>query len=344
MKRHLLFGLAALSLQLSPAAHAESLSDIFSNAQTVHAAIPRRPSIIFIQCDGLGYGDLSCYGQAKLQTPNLDRLAAGGIRFTNYDAGATGSAPACAALLLGRLLPDTNADARLADDVTVAQMLKNSGYHTGYIGEWNLGDEQSAGAPWRQGFDEFTGYFNPADAGNFYADYIYRFDHHVSRYSTNSATPGFNGREMLYDNSIGKQTHYIPDLYAKAAANFIRSSAPDLLSGYRPFFLMLNFKIPNQKFEVPTDAPYSDEAWPQSEKNRAALIARIDGYIGQLQDQLRKSEMTNNFVIFFSSVGLPKKGDATDPQFFHSVLSADDRRAPMIVSGPEMIPAGQVSG
>jgi arylsulfatase A-like enzyme len=323
------------------------MSFILTNAAPV--AIPRRASIIFIQCDGLGYGDLSCYGQAKFQTPVLDILAAEGIRFTNYYAGDAASSPAAAALLLGKDSSQLNqrpdVDVPLAaDEITVAQILKNSGYHTGYIGEWNLGDENSSGAPWKKGFDEFAGYFDKAGVANFYADYIYRYVPSSLRNATDTGTPEYNGRETLYYNSIGQRATYIPDLYAKAAVNFVKNNQPDKFNHYRPFFLMLDFKIPTQKIEVPTDAPFSGESWPQPEKNKAALISRIDGYVGRLLEQLQKSGMTNNVAIFFSSVGLPKKGDGADPQFFHSVLATNDLRAPMIVRWPGKIPAGQVSG
>jgi arylsulfatase A-like enzyme len=319
----------------------------FTNAAP--AAIPRRASIIFIQCDGLGYGDLSCYGQTKFQTSMLDILASEGIRFTNYYAGAAASSPAAATLLLGQdsnhLKQRADVDVPLAaNETTVAQFLKNSGYHTGYIGEWNLGDENSSGAPWKKGFDEFMGYFDRADAANFYANYVYRYVPRRLRNATGSEVPEYNGREMLYYNSIGQRGTYIPDLYAKAAVNFVKINQPDQFNHYRPFFLLLDFKIPAQKIEVPTDAPFSGESWPQPEKNKAALISRIDDYVGQLEEQLQKSGMTNNVVIFFSSVGLPKKGDGADPQFFHSVLATNDLRAPMIVRWRGKIPAGQVSG
>jgi arylsulfatase A-like enzyme len=322
------------------------LSFILTNNAPV--AIPRRASIIFIQCDGLGYGDLSCYGQTKFQTPSLDKLAAEGIRFTNYYAAAA-SSPAAAALMLGRDTDQLQQRADLyvplaPDETTVAQILKQSGYHTGLIGEWNLGDEHSSGAPWRKGFDEFAGYLNPDDAENFYSDYIFRYAPKSLQNTTNNGPPDYVGREMLYNNAIGKRETYIPDLYTKAALNFVKNNLPDQFNHYRPFFLLLDFKIPGKKIEVPTDAPFSSESWPQLEKNKAALISRIDDYVGQLSEQLQKSGMTNNVVIFFSSLGLPKNSGGTDPQFFHSMLSTNDLRAPMIVHWPGKIPAGQVSG
>ena len=162
----------------SPGARAE-LSFVFTNSTP--AAMPRRPSIILIVADGLGYGDLSCYGQTKFQTPNLDRLAAGGIRFTRLPCGRRGEFPVTrgvdAGQGFGHLNQRADVDVPLAaDDITVAQALKQSGYHTGLIGEWDLGGDGTTGAPWNKGFDEFAGYFDPADAENYYADYVWRYD------------------------------------------------------------------------------------------------------------------------------------------------------------------------
>jgi len=202
--------LAAL-LEFSMAARAESLSAIFTNvAPAARPAIPRRASILFIQCDGLGYGDLSCYGQVKFQTPNLDRLAAEGMRFTNYFAGDAESSPACATLLLGKAANQVkqraDADVPLAaEDITVAQILKNSGYQTGLIGQWNLGDENSSGAPWKKGFVEFAGYLNAEDAENYYADYMFRCAPKGYLNPTTNQREDYLGREMLYPNTGGKK-------------------------------------------------------------------------------------------------------------------------------------------
>jgi arylsulfatase A-like enzyme len=334
--------LSAVLLEFFVSARAESLSAIFTNvAPAAHAAIPRRASIIFIQCDGLGYGDLSCYGQTKFQTPNLDRLAAEGMQFTNYSAAAD-SASSQAALLTGR-----NPSPSLAPDaITVAQVLKNSGYHTGLIGEWNLGDEHSAGAPWKKGFDEFAGYLNPADAENFYADYIFRYAPRSIFNPTNNQLEDYLGREMLYPNTGGQKAEYLPDIFTKAALNFVKNNQPDRANRFRPFFLLLDYTVPHagKTLRVPSDAPFSDEDWPQPEKNKAAIIARLDGYAGQLLDQLQKLGLTNNVAVFFTSDTAPKKSAEVDPEFFHSNISTNDLRVPMIVHWPGKIPAGQVSG
>ena len=318
---------------------------------------PRRPCIIVIQCDGLGYGDLSCYGQTKYQTPELDRLAADGIRFTAYYAGDAASSPSRAALMLGkdstRLSQQADVYVPLsASDTTVAQLLKQSGYHTALIGEWFLGGDNTTGAPWEKGFDEVAGYLNPDDVVDYYADYWWRYMPSAS----DSHKIAFQGKEILYVNTDGKKGEYIPDRLTKAANSFIRVHAPNQFNRYRPFFLLLNYTIARpgigNTMTVPTDAPYSDEPWPQQEKNRAAMIAWLDDEIGNLRAQLAKFHLASNTVIFFTSDTGPQSGGGVDPKFFQSAgpfrgqrgdLYEGGLRVPMIVCWPGTIKPGQVS-
>jgi len=344
--------LAAVAISFGPTARAQSTS-----TPDTHPPDLRRPSIIFIQCDGLGYGDLSCYGQTKFQTPELDQLAADGIRFTSYYAGDAASSLSRTVLMLGRdsdHLPQ-RADVAVplaANDVTVAQRLQQAGYHTGLIGEWFLGSENTSGAPWEKGFDEFGGYLDPGDTVDYYADYWWRY----APSAQNSHKVAFNGRELLYVNADGKKQEYIPDLLTKAAGNFIQVNMPDRFSRYRPFFLLLNYTIArpgnDNTMTVPTDAPYSDESWPQSEKNRAAMIARLDNYIGKLRERLKSLGIESNTVIFFTSDTGPQTGGGVDPKFFRSAgpfrgergdLYEGGLRVPMIVCWPGTIRPGQVS-
>ena len=199
-------------------------------------------------------------------------------------------------------------------------------------------------APWKKGFDEFAGYLNPTDAENFYADYIWRYAPKSIFNETNGQMDTFNGRETLYGNANGQKGQYVPDVCSKAALNFIKNNQPDEVNHYQPFFLLLNYPVPKAGMPVPTDAPFSGEAWPQAEKNQAAIISRLDGYVGQLQEQLLKLGMTNNAVIFFTSGSVAEKAGGVDPEFFHSNVSTNDLRVPMIVHWPGRIPAGQVSG
>src|SRR5437762_9334082 len=131
---------------------------------------PRKPNIIFILADDLGYGDLGCYGQAKIKTPNIDKLATDGIRFTDFYAGSTVCAPSRCALMTGlhtghnRIRGNGARLALTAEDVTVAELLKQGGYHTALIGKWGPGDEGSTGTPGNKGLDDFLGYLNQTHA------------------------------------------------------------------------------------------------------------------------------------------------------------------------------------
>lgn len=306
--------------------------------------LPRRENIILIVADGLAANDLSCYGQTQFQTPHLDQLAAGGIRFDNYLAGGVTNAPALASLVTGKnttYLPGMDFSLT-ANDVTIAQLLKDSGYSTCLLGEWTLGDQNSDGAPWRHGFDQFGGYFDAADAQNPYPDFVWRYFPHFNPAS--NKTDFFNNRESIYNNTGGRKNDYISDLLTKWSMTFAKKKQPDWFNHYQPFFLMLDYPLPgNGRCAVPTDAPFSEEAWPQPEKNRAAAIARLDGYIGQLVEQLNKFGQVSNTVIFFTSDTAPQKGGGIDPKFFQENSAPDDLHVPLIVSWPGKIPAGQVS-
>jgi arylsulfatase A-like enzyme len=310
-------------------------------------SLPRRVNIILIVADGLAARDLSCYGQTQFQTPHLDQLAAGGVRFTNYVAGGLAAAPARGALMTGKnasLLPDSEFNLA-SGDLTIAEILKNAGYNTCLIGEWNLGDENSAGAPWRQGFNEFGGYFDPADAQNAYPDYLWKYDETFD--VAENQTHVFNGRETgpLYYNSGGKKEIYVPDSFFEWAINYTRSHQPDQFNHFQPFFVAVDETIPgNGNREVPTDAPFSEEVWPQAEKNRAAAITRLDDDIGKLLGKLKDQGEASNTAIFFTSDTVPKKGGGVDPKFFQETSGPDDLRVPFIVYWPGRIPAGQVSG
>jgi arylsulfatase A-like enzyme len=300
--------------------------------------MPRRPNIILIVADNLAASDLSCYGQTQFQTPNLDKLAAEGVRFSRYSAGAPATSPARAALLTGKTIGFAAKDVTLdPGDVTIAQLLKDSGYFTSVIGEWDLGGKDSSGAPWLKGFDEFAGYFTPADAANPYADYIWRYESDPSSGDEPYSLP-------VYPNLGGKKGQYIPDWLITLVINFTKKHTPERFNNHQPFFLMLNCPIPgNGDRYVPTDAPYSEEPWPAAERNRAAMIARLDNYVGQLLQQLNKIGQATNTVIFFTSDTAPQKAGGIDPKFFGEDASTNDLYVPMIVHWPGRITAGRVS-
>lgn len=318
---------------------------------------PLRPNIIFILADDLGYGDLGCYGQTQIKTPNIDKLAAEGIRFTSCYAGSTVCAPSRCALMTGlhtghAAIRGNAAVALQPSDITVAEILKTAGYHTGLIGKWGLGDQDTTGIPPKKGFDEFVGYLNQAHAHDYYTDHLWHYD--VNR-------PPLNGRQELPENAGGRKQLYTPDLFAMAATNFIRINKAAPGQG-QPFFLYLATIVPHANDEegkrsgngmqVPTDAPYSKESWPQVEKNKAAMITRLDDDIGALMKRLNEMKLDDNTIVFFTSDNGPHKEGGVDPNFFKSSgplrgikrdLYEGGIRVPMIVRWPGMIKPGQVS-
>lgn len=334
-----------LSLATSaPAQDAGLVSSRTNAAHARHAAILRRTSIIYLACQGLAQGDLSCYGQTNFQTPNLDRLAAAGTRFTEYRAVGDDLAQAQAALMAG------NRDASSAGQVTLATRLQQAGYHTGLIGTWTLGP-----TPWTQGFDEFAGFLSEPEADNDYSDFMWRYAPKSVYDSTNRTWLPWAGREEIHENTGGRKARFMPDLLLSATVNFVRVNAPDFANRYRPFFLLVNLPAPHSvtpgkdDYPVPTDAPFTSESWPQAAKNRAALLTRLDDGVGRLLEQLKKVSLTNNLAIFLTGAVAPEK--FADPKLNFLKLKDEVRggdsparlRLPMLVYWPEQVPAGQVS-
>lgn len=318
---------------------------------------PRPPNVILIVADDLGYGDLGSYGQQKIKTPNLDRLASEGMRFTSFYAGSTVCAPSRCSLMTG--LHTGHARIRgnakvplLSEDVTVAEVLKNSGYRTGLIGKWGLGDSGTTGAPHSQGFEEFLGYLDQTHAHDYYTPWLWRYDFRT----------GFNGQIQFDQNFRNNKGLYTHDLFASAALNFVRINKPEEANKHRPFFLFLSFTIPHANneltqrsgngMEVPSDAPYSDQPWPQPEKNKAAMITRLDTDIGKLLTLLEDLGQVNNTLIFFTSDNGPHKEGGGDPKFFTSSgplrgikrdLYEGGIRVPLIIRWPDQVRPGQVN-
>src|SRR6184192_1578699 len=203
------------------------------------AGAPARPNVIFILADDLGYGDVGCFGQKLIQTLNIDRLAAQGMRFTQAYAGCTVCAPSRCTLMTGKHtghcfirgnleIPPEGQQPMPADTFTVAHLMKRAGYSTGLIGKWGLGKPDSASTPDKMGFDYFFGYNCQMKAHEYYPEYLWR------------------NSEKVMLNGIS----YSHDLMAGESLEFVKRNRE------RPFFLYLAFTIPHSKLQVPDLGPY----------------------------------------------------------------------------------------
>jgi len=306
----------------------------------------QKPNVVLILADDLGYGDLGCYGQRLISTPHLDALAKRGVRFTNCYAGSTVCAPSRCALLTGMHMGHarirTNGGGPLAaDDVTLAKVLSSAGYRTQLIGKWGLGDVGTTGTPDRQGFDHYFGYLNQIHAHNYYPDFLWR-----------------DGRKVSLANVVErgvatKRVVYSPDLMAAESLTFLARH------GSRPFFLYLAFTLPHANneaglagMEVPSDGQYAAETWPPTERHYAAMITRLDAYVGRVCRKLKELGLEKNTLVLFSSDNGPHEESGADPRFFDSTgglrgmkrsLYDGGIRVPMIAVWPARVPAGATS-
>lgn len=265
-----------------------------------------------ILADDLGIGDLGCYGQTRIRTPNLDRMAAGGMRFTQAYAGSTVCAPSRCCLMTGR----HNGHGRVRDniphgvflqpdDLTVAEVLKRAGYRTCALGKWSLGSPGSWGHPNMQGFDEFFGYLDQDHAHNYYPEFLWDSE-----------------REVLQQgNRANARKRYSPHLLQERATDFIETNAR------RPFFLYYAPTLPHWSDypkdsplsqDIPSDAPYSNEPWPQVEKNYAAMVTLLDAQVGELLDQVERLGIAQQTLVLFASDNGPSAEAMHRPGFFES--------------------------
>lgn len=326
-------------------------------------ASAERPNLIWIMADDLGYGEVGCYGQKVIATPNLDRMAREGLRLTHFYAGATVCAPSRSVLMTGKHHGHTRvrgnagpenpeAQALRDGDTTVADVLHGAGYRTALIGKWGLGDVGAAesGLPRKHGFDEFFGYLSQRRAHNHFPEYLWRNEKQVAL--RNKVTP-------VGDAGGGYATEaveFADDLFADAALKFVADNKS------RPFFLYWSMIVPHANNEraralgngahVPDFGPYAHKDWPDPDKGHAAMITRLDGYVGRMLDALRAQGLADKTLVVFTSDNGPHSESRHELARFRPSgpfrgikrsLAEGGIRVPMIAWQPGTVVAGGVS-
>ncbi|MSU50831.1 MAG: hypothetical protein EXS37_17375 [Opitutus sp.] len=255
-----------------------------------NAADAAKPNIVFILADDSGLGEFGCYGGTAIPTPNVDRLAAEGMRFTGAYSGSAVCAPTRCVIMTGQhpghgLRRANQSKVGLLSlatgTVTTARLLHDAGYATGGFGKWGLGNEGTTGAAEKQGFDLFYGYYDQVHAHSYYPDDLTR-----------------NGlREKLPGNKDGKGTQYSHDLIEAETLQFIESGA----KGGKPFFCYAAWTLPHGKYEIPSYAAFANQPWPEPVKIHAAMIARLDTGVGRIMAKLKELGIDRNTLVIFSS-------------------------------------------
>lgn len=319
-------------------------------------------NIIFILCDDLGYGDLGCYGQKLIKTPNIDKMAKEGIQFLHHYAGAPVSAPSRCVIQTGlhtghsqikgniEVMPEGQCPMAV-NTFTIAKLVKSAGYKTGLFGKWGLGAPNTDSTPNKMGYDAFYGYNCQRQAHTYYPNHLWKNDKMV----------------FLPQNSNNIDSIYSQDLIHREAIDFIQKNSKV------PFFAMLTYTIPHAELNLPHDSiysiyedqfeekPYLPKIGYQETKGGydlsmkpkasfAAMVSRLDKYVGDILSVLKKNNLDKNTIVFFSSDNGPHCEGGANPNFFNSSgpfrgikrdIYEGGIRVPLIVWSPDNIQSGK---
>ena len=309
-----------------------------------------KPNIIYIMSDELGYHELSLMGHPHIKTPNIDRMAREGIRFTQALAGSSVCAPTRCVLMTGKHSGHTSVRSNgggtplRAGEETIASMLKQNGYATGGFGKWGCGGLGSTGVPEKHGFDVFFGYYDQVHAHSYFPPYIIRNSEEVVLKGNRGGTSG------------PTYSHYV---IVDEAMKFIRENKK------KPFFCYMPITPPHGLFNIPDSDPawklYADKDWPEDAKRYAAMVNMVDRQVGEMFSLLRELDLDENTIVFFcgDNGGKDYFKNKDYPRGFHAPnvnpktkvqfrgekgnLYEGGLRIPMIVRWPGKIQPGQVS-
>lgn len=341
------FLLTGISLALLPTALA---------AKSTKKGNTPPPNILFIMCDDMGYGDLACYGQPYIKTPNIDRMACEGMRFTQAYAGSPVSAPSRATIMTGQHSGHThvrgnkeywpNADKVMyGDNVDFAvvgqepydpahkilpEMLHDRGYRTGLFGKWAGGYEGSASTPDKRGIDEFYGYICQFQAHLYYPNFLNRFSRTAGDTCVVREVLEDNIKYPMFGRDYFKRTQYSARLIHDKALQWIDSQ-----DGKQPFVGFLTYTLPHAELAQPEDSIliayqqqfFTDKTWGGQEGSRynpavhthaqfAGMITRLDAYVGEIFAKLKAKGLADNTIVIFTSDNGPHEEGGADPTFF----------------------------
>ena len=321
-----------------------------------------KPNVIFILADDLGYGEIGPYGQKLIETPNINKLSANGMKFTNFYAGTSVCAPSRSALMTGQHTGHTPIRGNYEIEpegqmplpgsaYTIAELFKKEKYATGGFGKWGLGFVGSSGDPNKQGFDQFYGYNCQRQSHNFFPDHLWDNDQRVD-----------------LENTLTHQTQYAPELIQQKALAFMGANKAN------PFFMYLAYTLPHAGLQLPKDDTvfemykkkfneqpkainsswngkgYQPQPYPQAAF--ATMVTKLDTYVGQVMEKLKALGIEKNTLIIFTSDNGPHKEGGHEPEFFNSsagfrgtkrALYEGGIRVPMIAYWPAVIKQGKQS-
>ena len=316
----------------------------------------RQPNIIFILCDDLGWGDLGCYGQKVLKTPNIDRLADEGIRFTDFYSTSPVCSPARASIMTGlhsgHLPIRSLRDAFLPDDMNnIAKIFKKASYATTCQGKYGVGNGQHAADPLNKGFGSHFGYNCMRHAHNFYPPFLLRDG--VKEFNRNRPP---EGDQLQWETGVGvaaEKIDYSPDMVEDEALQFIEDHQN------HPFFLYYCTNLPHANneggdtpdgMEVDTYGDFENKDWKDNEKGFARMLQRIDEIVGNVVSKVESLGLSDDTIILFSSDNGPheegghavKAFDSAGPfQGYKRSLHEGGIRVPFIAHCPKRIPGGR---